>query len=105
MIIQNYDPQKTYSCIQLELPIGLPFEEAFQRRDLLLKGINAVLLEHDIDDKGHFGTDYGLGVPDSEAHMLVYAVVPEGKNQVLTALEETMKSLEPGLTPERIVKT
>jgi hypothetical protein len=101
MIVENYDPQTKYERIILELPIGIPREEAFERCNTLLDAMNATLETHGLDQKAHWGTDYGLGVPDEEAHMCVYIVLPVSNVETMTVLEQVMKALEPELTPER----
>ena len=83
--------------ICLTFPQGLPHLEAKERAKKLFDAMETTIKKHNLKGRLWCGSDYGLGIPESEASMMVYTFLPESEREAIRELEQVMRNLEPDL--------
>ncbi len=81
----------------MSLPKGLPYLEAKERATKLFDAMETTIKKHNLKGRLWCGSDYGLGIPESESSMMVYTFLPESEHENIQELEQVMRNLEPDL--------
>lgn len=87
--------QEVPVCISL--PQGLLYPEAKERAKKLFDTMEAVIKKHNLQGRLWCGSDYGLGIPESQASMMVYTFLPKSEREAIQELEQVIRNLEPDL--------